>query len=408
MDERGPVTSRETIARQGQGGLSRNVRLLGLVSLINDVASEMIYPLVPTFLVDVLRAGPAALGAVEGIADTTASVVKLWSGAVSDRAGKRKIFVVVGYACAAVARPLVGVSAAAWQVLLVRFTDRFGKGIRSAPRDAMIADSTEPELRGRAFGYNRAMDHLGAVIGPALAFAFLSIWPDQFRALFLLTIVPGIVVVLLVLLGVREKPVTAPAAKEFWFTLAPFDRRFRVYLLALVVFTLGNSSDAFLLLRLGELGVSPGVLPLAWGAFHIVKSGGSLLAGAAVDRLGPRPLIFAGWIIYAAIYLAFSLATDAAQGWAIFLVYGVFHALTEPAERTLVANLVEPSRQGLAFGWFNFAVGIAALPASLAFGAIYQLYGAQAAFTWGAVLAIVAVLILGAFGRGTTAKLAAS
>ncbi|MEX0676892.1 MAG: MFS transporter [Pirellulales bacterium] len=405
MDEQGPALSpSETAEASPRGHLSRNVRLLGVVSLVNDIASEMIFPLVPAFLTDVLKAGPGALGAIEGIADSTASVVKLWSGALSDRAGKRKVFVVAGYACAAVSRPLLGMAAAVWQVLAVRFTDRFGKGIRAAPRDAMIADSTEPALRGRAFGYNRAMDHLGAAIGPALAFAFLSLWPGQMRALFLLTVVPGIVVVVLVLFGLRERPITTPAAKEFRFTLAPFDRRFRVYLAALVVFTLGNSSDAFLLLRLRELGVSLEMLPLVWSAFHVVKSAGSFLAGPAVDRFGPRPLIAAGWIVYAMIYLAFSLATTALQGWAFFLLYGAFYALTEPAERTLVANLVGPDEQGLAFGWFNFAIGIAALPASLIFGAIYEAYGAQAAFTWGAALALVAVAILGVIGRGTKSR----
>jgi MFS family permease len=405
MDEQGPDSSPSGKAPADVTlRLSRNVRLLGLVSLVNDVAGEMIFPLVPAFLINVLMAGPSVLGAVEGIADSTASIVKLWSGALSDRAGKRKVFVVIGYACGAVSRPLVGLAAAAWQVGLVRFTDRFGKGIRAAPRDAMIADSTESAVRGRAFGYNRAMDHLGAVIGPALAFGFLSLWPGQLRTLFLLTAVPGIAVVMLVVFGLRERPIAAPAAKQFRFTLAPFDRSFRVYLLALVVFSLGNSSDAFLLLRLMDLGVPSEILPLAWGAFHIVKSAGSYLAGPAVDRFGPRPLIFAGWIIYAMIYVAFALSTGAVQGWVFLLLYGSFYALTEPAERTLVANLVGPERQGLAFGWFNFAIGIAALPASVIFGAIYQLYGAQAAFLWGAALALVAVVILGAIGRGTTSR----
>jgi MFS family permease len=399
-DEGLASSSNETIRTGAQGRLPRNVRFLGLVSLVNDIAGEMIFPLVPTFLVDVLKAGPAALGAVEGIADSTASVVKLWSGALSDRAGKRKIFVVAGYACAAVSRPLIGVASAAWQVLLVRFVDRFGKGIRAAPRDAMIADATHPSARGRAFGYTRAMDHLGAAIGPALAFAFLSFWPGGMRTLFLLTAVPGIAVVLLVVFGLREPPIAVAAAKDFRFTLTPFDRRFRVYLLSLVVFTLGNSSDAFILLRLRELGLRVEFLPLAWGAFHVVKSAGSLLAGRAVDRIGPRPLILAGWITYAAIYLAFSWATDALQGGACFLIYGVFYALTEPAERALVANLVGPNSQGLAFGWFNFAVGIAALPASLIFGGVYQVYGPQAAFTWGAALALAAVGLFTLIGSG--------
>jgi MFS family permease len=398
MPEQDPESSSAETA-ESRGRLPRNVRLLGLVSLVNDVAGEMIFPLVPAFLADVLKVGPSVLGVVEGVADSTAGIVKLWSGALSDRAGKRKVFVVVGYFCAAVSRPVIGVAGAAWQVLVVRFADRFGKGIRSAPRDAMIADCTDPELRGRAYGFNRAMDHLGAAIGPALAFAFLSFWPGEMRTLFLLTAFPGIVVVLLVLFGLRERPITTHAAKEFQFSLAPFDRPFRVYLLALVVFTLGNSSDAFLLWRLKDLGVPVHVLPLVWGAFHLVKSAGSMLAGPAVDRFGPRPLIVAGWIVYAAIYLAFSLATNALQGWVFFLLYGVFYALTEPAERTLVANLVGPERQGLAFGWFNFAIGISALPASVIFGAIYQTIGATAAFTWSALLALAAVAILAAVGR---------
>jgi len=386
------------------GPLPWNVRLLGLASLINDVASEMIFPLIPAFLIHVLHAGAGALGAVEGVADTTASIVKLWSGDLSDRAGKRKAFVVVGYALAAVARPIIGLASMPWQVLLVRGGDRFGKGIRSAPRDAMIADSTEPGIRGRAFGFTQAMDHLGAAIGPALAFAFLWAWPSQLRTLFLLSAIPGVAVVLLVWVGLRERPIVSRASREFRLTLAPFDRSFRVYLLALVIFTLGNSSDAFLLMRAGELGISERMLPLLWCTFHVVKSSGSLLAGRAVDILGPRPLIFAGWIIYALIYLAFSQATNAAEGWGFFLVYGLFHALTEPAERTLVANLVGPERQGLAFGWFNFAVGIAALPSNIIFGRIYQNFGGEIAFIWGAALALVAVVVLAVVGRSPSAS----
>ena len=231
------------------GGLPRNVRLLGLASLVNDIAGEMIYPLIPTFLTSVLGADKMVLGAVEGVADTTASVVKLYAGSLSDRLGKRKAFVTAGYALAACSRPVIGIATRAWQVLLVRSTDRFGKGIRSAARDAMIADATDPSVRGRAFGFTRAMDHLGAAIGPAFAFLFLWLWPGEYRALFLLAAVPGLMVVALVALGVRERATTARAGKEFHFTLAPFDRRFRLYLVALAIFTLGNSSDAFLLLR---------------------------------------------------------------------------------------------------------------------------------------------------------------
>ncbi len=379
--------------------LPPNVRLLGLVSLVNDIAGEMIFPLVPMFLKTVLGAGPEALGAVEGIADTTASLVKLFSGGLSDRAGKRKIFVVAGYLMAAIARPLTGLATAPWQVLAVRSTDRFGKGIRSAPRDAMVADSTEVANRGRAFGFTRAMDHLGAAIGPTVAFGFLWFWPGSLRTLFLLTAIPGAVVVLLVLFGLREQPIHSAAGKPFSLSLAPFGSGFRVYLVALVVFTLGNSSDAFLLVRAGELGVEAPMIPLLWGAFHVVKSAGSVAAGRAVDRFGPKPLIAVGWIIYALIYLAFANASSAIEVWAFFLLYGIFYALTEPAERTLVSTLVSRQSTGLAFGWFNFAIGIAALPSNLLFGWIYEKFGAQAAFSYSAALALAAVGLLAWVGR---------
>jgi MFS family permease len=378
--------------------LPRNVRLLGLASLVNDIAGEMIFPLIPAFIKS-LGGGSVALGAVEGVADTTASLVKLWSGGISDRAGKRKAFVVAGYSMAAAVRPILAWVTMPWQVLLVRSVDRFGKGVRSAPRDAMVADAVVPSMRGRAFGFTRAMDHLGAAIGPVLAFAFLWTWPDSLRTLFLLTAIPGLLVAMLVFFGLREQRIATRAGKEFRFSLRPFDRDFRVYLVSLVVFTLGNSSDAFLLLRAGELGVSNELVPLLWCAFHIVKSAGSVVAGRAVDRFGPRPLILGGWIFYAVIYLAFGWATSAAEGWAFFLIYGAFHALTEPAERTLVANLVPKDRRGLAFGWFSFAIGVAALPSSLTFGWIYERYSPQAAFSWSAGLALVAAVLLTTVGR---------
>ncbi len=400
-----PPSAAETAADDTQQhGLSRNVRVLGFASLLNDVASEMIFPLVPTFLVGVLGGSKASLGAIEGVADSTASIVKLFAGGLSDRAGKRKAFVVWGYGLAAATRPLIGLATAPWQVLAVRTGDRFGKGIRTAPRDAMIADSAGPSKRGWAFGFTRAMDHLGAAVGPLLAFGFLALFPERLRLLFLLSAVPGVAVVMLVLWGLREPRLETKAGKEFHLTLKPFSRDFRLYLLAMVVFTLGNSSDAFLLVRVGELGVATGVLPLLWCAFHIVKSAGSLMAGWAVDRLGPRPLIFAGWLVYAAIYLAFSLATTAIEGWIFFLLYGIFHALTEPAERTMVASLVGGEHKGLAYGWFNFAIGIAALPASVVFGLLYESFGAGIAFGWSAVLALAAAVILaGVRRRGTAA-----
>jgi MFS family permease len=245
------------------------------------------------------------------------------------------------------------------------------------------------------------MDHLGAAIGPLLAAGFLWLWPGHLRALFLLTALPGLLVVGLVALGLREAAAAEPAKEPLRLTLRPFDRNFRLFLLALVVFTLGNSSDAFLLVRAGELGVPTALLPALWSAFHVVKSTGNLLLGRAVDRFGPRPFLFLGWLVYAGVYLAFALATRAWQAWAFFLVYALFYGLTEPAEKTLVANLSGPrdgspggERKGLAYGWYHFAIGVATLPASLIFGALYQVSGALVAFGWGAALALVAVALL--------------
>jgi MFS family permease len=301
--------------------------------------------------------------------------------------------------------------------------DRIGKGIRTPPRDALIADSTRPEIRGRAFGFHRGMDHLGAAIGPLLAAAFLWFWPGAMRELFLLTIVPGVLVVVLLLFGLREKrseekgtevvfgsgdrktangsAKTTSVPVRTW-TLRPFDRTFRLYLIALIVFTLGNSSDLFLLTRASELGVATWLLPILWCMFGLVKSGGNMFAGRVVDRVGPRPMILLGWLFYAGIYLAFGLATAAWHVWVLFVAYAIFYAMTEPAEKTLVANLVGPEHRGLAYGWYNCAIGIATLPASVMFGVLYESFGkngAIVAFGSGAGLALAAAILLARLPR---------
>jgi len=287
-----------------------------------------------------------------------------------------------------------GVIGAPWQLLLIRVADRVGKGVRTSPRDALIADSTDPSMRGRAFGFHRAMDHLGAAFGPQLAAGFLWLWPGQFQTLFLWTLLPGLLVLALLLFGLRDVAATSPAPRRPPLTLAPFDRRFRLFLLSLFVFTLGNSSDAFLLLRAGELGVPTSVLPLLWCAFHIAKSSGNWLVGPWVDRWGGRPFILSGWFVYAVICLAFGLADSAWQAAAFFIAYAVFYALTEPAEKTLVVQLAGSERKGLAYGWYHFAIGIATLPASLLFGFLYQRWGALIAFGSGAAFALLAAVIL--------------
>jgi MFS family permease len=290
---------------------------------------------------------------------------------------------------------LIGLATAPWQVLFIRTGDRLGKGVRTAPRDAMIADSADPAIHGWAFGFHRAMDHLGAAIGPLCAAAFLWFWPEALRTLFLLSVVPGVAVLALLIFGLRDPSPRSPGKrKPLHLTLKPFDRNFRLYLLSLVVFTLGNSSDSFLLVRAGELGVPTYLLPVLWCVFHIAKSTGNLVAGRATDRFGSRRMILVGWTVYAVIYLAFGLATQAWHVWVCFLCYALFYALTEPAEKALVARLAGSERKGLAFGWFNFAIGVATLPASVVFGMLYQQFGPLASFGFGATLALCASLLL--------------
>lgn len=386
------------------GALPRSVKVVGLASLLNDTASEMIYPLLPHFLLTVLIGNRFHLGVIEGIADAVASFLKLWSGDQSDQAGRRKQFIVFGYCVPALVRPLMALAAAPWHLFAIRVLDRIGKGVRSAPRDALIADATDESGRGRAFGFQRAMDNFGAAIGPLLAAGFLWFWPDEMRTLFLLAILPGVLVVVLLVMGLRETPGPQSRPERGRLTLAPFDRPFRVYLVALVFFTLGNSSDAFLLVRAGELGVSTAMLPLLWCACHIAKSSSNLILGRVVDRFGARSTLVVGWVAFGGIYLAFGLAENATAVWAAFIGYGIACGLIEPAERALVAQLVGTERKGLAYGWYNFAVGIATLPSSLIFGAVYHLHGPLPAFAWGAFLAGIAALCLFGLVRPMNAK----
>jgi MFS family permease len=382
-------------APPGAQPLPRNVKVLGGASLLNDIASEMIVPLLPIFLMEHLGGNRAHLGAIEGAADSASSILKLYSGGWSDRAGRRKGFVLVGYLLASLARPIIGLLAAPWQLFAARVADRTGKGIRTSPRDALIADSTEPGTRGWAFGFHRAMDHMGAAIGPLLALALWEWINFDLRTIFLLTLIPGLLAVALLVVGLKEPRAASTPTERLRLTLRPFDVNFKLYLVALLFFTLGNASDAFLLVRARELGWSQGTLLLLWSVFHVAKSSSNALFGRATDRVGPRQLLLLGWLTYAALYLAFAAATDDWHIWAFFVAYAVFYyGLTEPAEKTLAADLAGAERKGLAFGWFNLAIGIAAFPSSLLFGLIYEEWGALAAFTWGAGLALAAAALL--------------
>lgn len=375
----------------------------GIVSLLTDVGTEMIYPLLPLFLSDVLHAPRTFIGAVEGAAEATASLLKLVSGRLSDRLNRRKPLTVLGYGLSSLVRPLVGLASAPWHVLATRVADRFGKGVRSSPRDALLADATEPANRGRAYGFHQAMDNAGALFGPLAATALLAAGVAM-RNVFFLAAIPGALAMGALIFGVREEPrdVDSAAAKSGTaaksgaaaVALPSVSPTLGRYLVAVALFGLGNSSDAFLLLRAQQCGVAIKWIPMLWMVHNGTKAALSTWGGALSDRLGRRRVIVAGWALYAVTYLAFGYVTQSWQIWALFVVYGVYYSLVEGSEKALVADLVPANARGRAFGYFNFVVGIVALPASLGFGALTDRYGARVAFMASALLATAASLWL--------------
>ena len=384
------------------GSLPAGVWLLGTVSLLNDVASEAIYPLLPFFLTTVLGATAVSLGLIEGAADAISSILKIISGTLSDRWRRRKPIVIFGYSLSGTARPFISIATSWWFVFALRFIDRIGKGIRGAPRDAMLADFAELTNRGKVYGFHRAMDHSGAVIGPLLATAFLLGFPNSYRTLFALTAIPGMAtVVLLMWVKERKADLKVGTTDETDRHSRSADRHvgslpspLKHYLFVLSVFTLGNSADAFLLLRLTEAAGGPQFIPVFWSMLHVVKMGASLVGGAASDRFGRRPLIAAGWVIYAIVYAAFAVSTSM---WALvswFVIYGLYYGCVEGSERALVADFASPDARGTAFGVYNAVAGIGALASSVLFGVIWNAFGAPVAFASGAALALVAALLL--------------
>jgi MFS family permease len=370
------------------------VVLLGFTSLFTDLGTEMIFPLLPVFLTEVLKAGPAYIGLVEGAADTVSSLLKLASGVVADRVPRRKPLVLLGYALSSAARPFVALATQPWHVLAVRVTDRVGKGIRGSPRDAMVADAAG-DRAGHAFGYQAAMDNLGAVVGPLLATALVA-GHMPLRDVFAIAVIPGVIATALVV-AVRERarapsPERAggePAARVLTPTLTS-------YLVILALFSLGNSSDGFLLLRARSVGLSTAEIPILWAALNASKVVWAWLGGGLADRIPRARLIALGWFVYAAVYLGLGRATAPWQVWLLFVVYGVFYGLTEPVEKALLKDLVRPDQRGRAYGAYNFVVGITALPAGLMTGLLWRTWGPGPALELSATLAGVAgVAILG-------------
>ena len=378
-------------------GLPRAVWLLGWVSLATDAASESIYPLLPFFLTTVLGAGAVSLGVIEGAAEAVNSLLKIVSGRRADRSRAKRPLVLLGYTVSSAAKPFIAIATGPIQVFIVRVLDRLGKGVRGAPRDAMLASWATPHTRGRVYGVHQAMDNLGAVIGPTLATVFLLLYPERYRTLFALTIIPGMISVLLILL-IPERDDTVRVRDENTLRLksdaGPLPSQFTRFMVILTIFSLGNSTDAFLLLRLTQAAGSAKFVPLMWAGIHVVKSAVSFVSGSWSDRVGRRAVITTGWIVYAIVYAGFAFSTSLAALLTWFIVYGFYFGFAEGTEKALVADLAPASHRGTAFGIYNAVTGFGALAASVVFGVVWSWFGAAIAFGVGAALATVATGLL--------------
>jgi len=380
------------------GRLSRNVIVLGWVSLLTDLASEMLYPIIPLYLTGVLGASAQLLGLIEGVAEGGGSVLRWLSGALSDRFSRRKPFVVLGYTISALSKPVMGLSG--WPVFFAgRVCDRVGKAIRTAPRDALIADSADPANRGLAFGFHRAMDTCGAILGPLAVTGLLWARPTfSLRWLFFLAVVPGIASALVALLAardIRHEPRPGARPGPIW---QRYNSSLWMFILAAAVFTLGNSADSFLLLRSRELGLTPTRVVLAYALFNVVFAAAATPLGSLSDRIGRKPIILAGWLVFAAVYLGFSAARSSWLLWGLWAVYGLFQALTEGVTKAMISDLATAEQRGGAIGLFYTATGICQLGANLITGALWNVpighWQLEAGLLTGTIGALVAIPIL--------------
>jgi MFS family permease len=378
------------------------VYALGLTSLLNDFAGDMIYPLLPLFLSTSLGVGAVALGMIEGVAEMMASVLRLVAGHLSDRSQRRKPFVVAGYIIASVARPFLAFAGNTGTVFAVRLVDRFGKGMRSSPRDAFIADLVAPRDRGRAFGVHEGMDHAGAVLGPLAASGLIGLG-FALPEVFLWSAVPASIACLVVVFLVREAPravrggLTAPAPPSVPEQAAPplpTRRPFVGYLVAVGVFSLSASTDAFLILRAHDLGLATAAVPVLWAFHNAIRAVTTSLGGALADRFGRRRTLAAAWVVYAAVYAGFAVADSLTDIVVLFAVYPLYYALSGGAQKALVADLVAPAARARGYGIYYLCEGLMLLPASVLFGALYQRFGAPTAFVTGAILALLGAALL--------------
>jgi MFS family permease len=378
--------------------LPRQVKLFGAVSLLNDFASEMVYPLLPAFVTGVLGGGALALGALDGAADAAASLVKLWAGKLADRPERRGPLIVGGYLLAVVVRPVIAVTAAAWQVVVLRVVDRLGKGMRTPPRDALIADVTPAPLLGRAFGLQRGLDHVGAVVGPLVAWALLAGAGVGVRTVILVSIVPGVLVLVLAMWAVKDRggrktaeDGEAPLVPPPTPSVAAF-RRLPAPIIAITAFYLLRMPETLVILRAQQLGVAVALVPLLWAAVHVVKSSSSFVGGALSDRIGPSRTMWLGWVSYLALTAGMAFAKGPGMAWVLFLAMGVVAGLTESPERALVAAAAGP-RRGSGFGVYHAVTGVAGLVGGLVLGAVFQSISGATAFLVSATGALALAIL---------------
>ncbi|MBI4691538.1 MAG: MFS transporter [Nitrospirae bacterium] len=375
-------------------GLGKNVFIAGLVSLFMDISSEMIYPLVPLFLANVLGINKSVIGLIEGIAESTASILRVFSGWFSDRIGNRKWLMAAGYGISTLSRPIIALAAGWHQVMGSRFIDRFGKGVRTAPRDAIIAESTDKAYFGRAFSFHRSMDTVGAVIGPLLAFFLLGIFANDYRKVFWISMIPGIIAVLLIIFFIVEKKKNnADDPERPRLTLRHFDRKFKFFVLIATIFSIGNSSDVFLILRAQQIGIPTMMIPVVYLLFNLIYSLSAIPAGIAADRFGRKRVILLGFILFAVVYYGFAVAENMSSVWILFGFYGIFMGLTEGIQKAFLATIIPPDFKATAFGVYNTAVGLAMFPASLIGGWLWDHISPAATFYFGAITAVLSVML---------------
>jgi len=379
-------------------GFGKNVFVAGLVSFFMDVSSEMIYPLVPLFLANVLGVNKSVIGLIEGIAESTASLLKVFSGWLSDRIGNRKWLMAVGYGISTLSRPIIALAIGWHHVMGSRFMDRFGKGVRTAPRDAIIAESSEKTHLGRAFGFHRSMDTMGAVVGPALAFFLLGLFSNNYRMVFWLSMIPGAIAVLLIIFFIKEKKKTSlPHSERPKLTLKHFDWKFKFFVAIATLFAIGNSSDVFLILRAQQVGIPALMIPIVYLLFNLIYSLSAIPAGIAADRFGRKRVILLGFVLFAILYYGFAIAENTATIWVLFGLYGLFMGLTEGIQKAFLVTIIPSDFKATAFGVYNTAVGLAMFPASLIGGWLWDHVSPAATFYYGAITASLSAVLFVVF-----------